>query len=202
MKKIVIAWVVLILGLVLLLAWLGNGLLARTRSVDDASSSGQALITADFTLHNGVGKTVTAADYKGRYLLVYFGYTHCPDVCPTTLLLMTNTLNQLGKTEAKVQPIFISIDPERDTPQKAGDYASHFGKQLVGLSGSPAEIKHAADSFKVFYSKVEDSHSALGYAVDHSGFIYLMGPDGAYITHFAPTVSEGELTQGLHHYVR
>jgi cytochrome oxidase Cu insertion factor (SCO1/SenC/PrrC family) len=193
MKNIVISWLVCVLGLVLLFAWVGGDLLGKkTHTQQDA-----ALVTADFSLQTADNKTVTHTDLRGKYMLVYFGFTHCPDICPTTLLLMSNVVNQLEDAAQKIQPIFISVDPERDTPKLAAEYASNFGKGFLGLSGTPEDVKHAADSFKVFYSKVEDKGSALGYVVDHSGFIYLMGPNGEYVAHFASTVSEAELKKEL-----
>lgn len=198
MKKIVISWVLCVLALVGLFAWMGGGFLSN-RSIGDV---GEALVRADFTLQTAGDKIVTAQELRGKYLLVYFGFTHCPDICPTTLLLMSNATAKLGEKAAKVQPIFISVDPERDTPKIASDYASHFGKNTLGLSGTPEQVKHAADSFKVFYSKVEDKTSALGYVVDHSGFIYLMGPDGKYLAHYPHNASEQELTKGLQQYVK
>lgn len=201
MKRIVIVWLVCVLALALLFGWLGSSVVTNAGN-DDALGSGATQITADFTLQNAAGKPVKGSDFRGRYLLVYFGFTHCPDICPTTLLLIGNALSQLGERAQKIQPLFITIDPERDTAKAAGDYAAHFGKNFIGLSGTPAQVKHAADSFKVYFSKVEDSSSALGYVVDHSGFIYLMGPDGHYVTHFVSTVSEQELTQELRRYVR
>ena len=198
MKKIVISWVICVLALVGLFAWLGTGFATQ----NSAEESGDALVRADFTLQTAGDKIVTAQELRGKYLLVYFGFTHCPDICPTSLLLMSNATVKLGEKAAKVQPIFISVDPERDTPKIASDYASHFGKNTLGLSGTPEQVKHAADSFKVFYSKVEDKTSALGYVVDHSGFIYLMGPDGKYLAHYAHNASEQELTKGLQQYVK
>jgi protein SCO1/2 len=199
MKKIVVSWVVCVLIAAGLFAWMGKGLTLPSASHQDGD---QALIKTDFTLQNGKGEVVTAADFHGRYLLVYFGFTHCPDICPTTLLLMNNAIKQLGANASKVQPLFISVDPERDNPKAASDYAGNFGKNFAGLSGTPEQIKHAADSFKVFYSKVEDKESALGYVVDHSSFIYLMAPDGSYLTHFASNSSEQELIKGIEAYVR
>lgn len=201
MKKIVIAWVASVLGLVALFAFIGGDLLSKPRN-DLELGEGAALINAEFTLQDASGKTVKASDFRGRYLLVYFGFTHCPDICPTSLLLMSNALEQLGAKAAKIQPIFITVDPERDTPKLVGTYVSHFSKNFVGLTGTPAQVKQAADHFKVFYSKVDTKESALGYVVDHSGFIYLMGPDGKYVAHFPFTVSEQELSQGLQRYVR
>ncbi|MDX2095078.1 MAG: SCO family protein [Alphaproteobacteria bacterium] len=201
MKKIVLAWVVCVLGLVVLFAWLGNGWMPRTSTHDD-TGTGKALLAAEFTLQDAGGTTVTGATYRGRYLLVYFGFTHCPDICPTTLLLMGNALKQLGDKAARIQPLFITVDPERDTPKVVGDYVAHFGKDFVGLTGSPAQIKAAADNFKVFYSAVADEKNGGAGTVDHSGFIYLMGPDGQYLSHFAASVSEQELVGGLRHALR
>jgi cytochrome oxidase Cu insertion factor (SCO1/SenC/PrrC family) len=202
MKKVFISWMICVLGAALLLAGAGNWLLPQKTTIDD-SSSGTALVNADFTLQNGDGKTIDAKDLRGKYLLVYFGFTNCPDVCPTSLLVMSNVIAQLEpEQKAKIQPIFITLDPERDTPKITSIYASHFSKNFMGLSGTLAQIKHAADSFKVFYSKVEQKDSALGYVVDHSSFIYLMGADGRYIMHFPSTVSEQELKKELMHDVR
>ena len=201
MKKIVIAWVACVLGLVALFAFVGGDLVSKPSNRYELGE-GAALINAEFTLEDASGKAVKASDFRGRYMLVYFGFTHCPDICPTSLLLMSNALNALGAKAEKIQPVFITVDPERDTPKLVGTYVSHFNKRFVGLSGTPEQIKQAADHFKVFYSKVETKESALGYVVDHSGFIYLMGPDGKYVTHFPYTVSEQELTQGLQRYVR
>jgi protein SCO1/2 len=203
MKKIVTSWILCVLVLCVLVlaglfAWLGHGL-HRMPSSDVIASSD--LIHSEFTLQDATGKTVTATSLRGKYLLVYFGYTHCPDVCPTTLLLMQNALHHLNDIAPKVQPIFITVDPERDTPSVIGAYARNFGDRLMGLTGTPEQVHAAADNFKVYYSKVLDKHSSLDYVVDHSGFIYLMGPDGHYVTHFAHNVSETELEEGLRTYV-
>jgi protein SCO1/2 len=198
MKKIVLSWVLCVLGLVALVVWLGNSTMGNRVPV----AEGGGLITAEFELVSAENKVVRAEDLRGKYLLVYFGFTHCPDICPTTLLLVNNVLSQLEDTGENVVPIFISVDPERDTPQVAAEYAKHFGPQFLGLSGTPEQVKAAAESFKVYYSKVEDKGSALGYVVDHSSFLYLMGPDGNYLTHFPHQVAEQELKQGLQRYVR
>ncbi len=200
MKKVVTSWVICVLALVGLFAWLGATMPPQPH--DSELGSDTTLIKADFSLQNAQGKTISASDLRGRYLLVYFGFTHCPDICPTTLLLMQNAIAQLGANAKKVQPVFITVDPERDTPKAVGDYVAHFGTNVLGLTGSAEQIKHAADSFKVYYSKVEQKDSALGYVVDHSGFIYLMGPDGRYITHFTHETAEPELTKELMAYVR
>lgn len=202
MRKIVIAWVASVLGLVVLFAWLGTGFVSTPNGREDFFGNAATLIKADFTLMDGDEKTVTAADYKGKYLLVYFGFTHCPDICPTSLLLMRNALEALGPKAKKVQPLLITVDPERDTPKAMRAYTSNFGTSIVGLTGTPEQIKHAADSFKVYYSRVDDNKSAMGYVMDHSGFIYLMGPDGNYRAHFPFNAPEQQLIEGLKHHVR
>lgn len=194
MKKIVLAWVICVLGLVGLVAWLGLHTLPP-------AEKGSADIRAEFTLETAGGKTVRASDLRGKYLLVYFGFTHCPNVCPTTLLLVSNTLGQLGDRAREIAPIFITVDPERDTPDIAAQYASHFGASMLGLSGTAEQIKLAADHFKVYYSKVEEKDSALGYVVDHSSFLYLMDKNGNYLAHFASDVPEEELKRELLRYV-
>ncbi len=206
MNRIVIVWVVCVLAMVLIVGRAGIGVMpsigVKNITENATEENGEALIKADFTLVGAGGKTVRASDLKGKYLLVYFGFTHCPDVCPTSLLVMNNVLSHLGKNADKVQPLFITVDPERDTPAIASKYAQNFGKNFMGLSGTPAQIKHAAEGFKVYYSKVNDSTSALGYGVDHSSFIYLMGPDGKYLAHFPSTDPEQEMIAGLRDYIR
>lgn len=198
MNRIMLTWIVCVLALAAFLGWAGGGIRGR----DEMADTGSALIKADFELQTANGKTVRSADLAGSYLLVYFGFTHCPDVCPTTLLLMNNAIRDMGKASAKVKPVFITLDPERDSPDKTAAYVSHFGEGILGLSGSTAQIKHAAESFKVYYSKVEMEGSALEYVIDHSSFIYLMSPKGEYVAHFASNIAEQELKKELQRYVR
>jgi cytochrome oxidase Cu insertion factor (SCO1/SenC/PrrC family) len=116
---------------------------------------------------------------------VMFGFTYCPDICPSGLQVMSAALNQLGAKADRVVPIFISVDHERDTPKQLAQYVSSFHKRLVGLSGSAAEIAVAAKAYRVYYKKVEDPKSSAGFTYDHSALMYLMGPDGKYLTHFS-----------------
>lgn len=195
MKLPVLSWILCVLALIGLLAWLGTDLMPAPR--DKGRESGKPLVGGDFSLVDSTGRTVTQKDLEGSYTLVYFGFTHCPDICPTSLLVIQNAVKNLHDKGNNVKRVFITLDPERDTPEVVGKYVSHFGDGMVGLSGTPAQIKQAADAFKVYYRKVEDKDSAMGYVIDHSGFIYLMGPDGAYVTHFPHTISEQTLTDGL-----
>lgn len=187
------SWIISTLVLVGLLAWAGTGMIPRS----DRPETGQALVGGHFELVDPQGKTVTEKDFAGKYMLVYFGFTHCPDICPTSLLLMTNAIEQLGAKGEKIMPVFITLDPERDTPKVVGNYVKHFSPRLVGLTGSAAQIKQAADAYKVYFRKVEIKDSALGYMIDHSGYLYLMGPDGKYVAHFPHQISESALNDGL-----
>ncbi len=194
MRLPVLSWILCVLALLGLLAWLGSDFAPVTKGGETAN---EALIGGDFSLTDGKGKTITNKDFRGKHMLIYFGFTHCPDICPTSLLLIQNAINQLGDKGKNIVPIFITLDPERDTPEAVGQYVAHFGPNLVGLSGTAEQIKHVADAYKIYYRKVEDKDSAMGYVIDHSGFMYLMGPDGKYVTHFPHTIAEQSLTDGL-----
>ena len=176
-----------------ILAWVGTGFVPghmKTRSI------GEAAIGGSFSLIDGQGKRVTEQDFRGKYMLIFFGFTHCPDICPTTLLLMDHVLTKLGRLADKVTPIFITVDPERDSPQVVRDYAQNFGDRIVPLTGSKEEIQRAIDAYKVYASKAPAAKGG-GYMVDHSGFIYLMDPQGRYVAHFAQNSSEQALVDQL-----
>lgn len=198
MRITAIVWIVCVLVAVGLLAWMGTGVIPDSRRTMTEST---ALVGGPFTLSDGTGKAVTEKDFAGKYMLVYFGFTHCPDICPTGLLLIENALDQLGRKGRNITPIFITLDPERDTPTVVGNYVKHFGDRLVGLSGNPEQTKQVAEAYKVYYRKVEDKDAADGYVIDHSGYIYLMGPDGKYLTHFPHHISESGLKDGLAKFV-
>jgi protein SCO1/2 len=117
-------------------------------------------------------------------MLVDFGYTNCPDICPLGLALMTDVLEQLGPNADKVQPLFITVDPARDTAPVLKDYIGHFSDRIIGLTGTKEEIAAAAKAYRVYYKVHGDPATDPNYPVDHSGFIYLMGRDGKFITHF------------------
>jgi cytochrome oxidase Cu insertion factor (SCO1/SenC/PrrC family) len=122
-----------------------------------ATATGTALIGGPFTLVNQDGKTVTEKDFLGRYMLVFFGYTYCPDICPTELQVMTAALEQMGEDAKKIQPVFVSIDPERDTPEVVKSYVENFGSGLVGLTGAPEQVAQAAKAYRVYYAKAAEA---------------------------------------------
>lgn len=140
-----------------------------------------AAIGGDFTLVDKTGKTVRAADFKGRYTTLYFGYSFCPDVCPLDVQMLMQGYHKFAKAHpdlaAKVQPLFITIDPARDKPEVVGQFAAHFGKELIGLTGTDAQIAQVAKSYAVYYKKGEGS-APDSYLMDHSRAAYLMGPEG------------------------
>lgn len=160
------------------------------------SGSGTAAIGGPFALTDHTGKRVTESDYAGRYLLVYFGYTYCPDVCPIELQVMTDALDQMGEKAASVQPLFITIDPERDTVEEMANYVANFHRDFVGLTGSPADIDAAAKTYRVYYAKGPVDEDG-GYPMDHSSFVYLISPEGKYLAHFGPLTPPQEMADKI-----
>ncbi len=135
-----------------------------------------------FTLTAHNGKRVSDTEFRGRFLLVYFGYTRCPDVCPDDLLTMSAAIHGLGAVAERLQPLFISVDPARDTPDKLADYVESFHPRLIGLTGTEAEIAAVSRAYKVHRVKYTPANDPANYGVDHSSLTYLMGPDGKFRT--------------------
>lgn len=150
---------------------------------EGVQSIGAAAVGGPFNLVDQNNRPVTEQDFRGRYMLVYFGFTHCPDVCPAALQIMQASLDKVGPKAKSVAPVFITVDPERDTPAALADYLSSF-PGTTGLTGSPEAVRAAASAYRVYYKKAKDEGSAAAYTVDHTSIIYLMGPDGRFITHF------------------
>jgi protein SCO1/2 len=192
---------IVILGAFLLGALAALGLLLTAPGSPRIENSGQALVGGPFSLSDQNGKTITDADFRGKYMLIFFGFTHCPDICPAELQVMTAALDQLGNKADKVLPIFVTVDPERDTPEVLRDFVKNFSPRLVGLTGSPEAVAAAAKAYRVVYSKVDLPNSAGGYTVDHSALVYLMGPDGQYLAHFAYGTSAETMAQALRRYL-
>jgi protein SCO1/2 len=159
-----------------------------------AQEMGAAAIGGPFKLTDQNGKPRSDADFRGGYTLVFFGYTNCPDVCPTTLQTLTDAMTDLGPKADKVTPVFITVDPERDTAKALKDYAANFTPRLVMLTGSPADIAAVAKEYRVYYAKAGEGPN---YAMDHTALIYLMGPDGTYVTHYAPQATADDIAKDL-----
>lgn len=141
-------------------------------------------IGGGFALIDQNGERRTDADFRGKFMLVYFGFTYCPDVCPTDLQQMGLAVDRLGAAGDAVQPIFITVDPERDTPEHLKHYVVNFHSRFIGLTGDAPAIHDAARAYRAYYAKVDLGKS--DYTVDHSSFIYLMGRDGEYLGFFPP----------------
>lgn len=161
----------------------------------EASATGAALVGGPFALTNQDGKRVADQDFKGKLLLVYFGYTYCPDVCPTTLLDMSQALEALGPAADQVQPLFITIDPERDTPEELKKFLGNFDPHFQGLTGTPAEIQAAAKAYRVYYAKAQGAER--DYLMDHTSIVYLMDRNGRFLTHFSSTVRGAEMAAAI-----
>jgi cytochrome oxidase Cu insertion factor (SCO1/SenC/PrrC family) len=160
-------------------------------------SVGQALVGGPFTLTDHTGKRVSDTDFRGRNMLLFFGFTFCPDVCPTALQVMAGVMEKLGPKADRIVPLFISVDPERDTPEQLAQYVATFHPRLVGLTGAKEEIDTVLKAYRVYAQKVEDPKSTAGYTMNHSTIIYLMGPDGQYRTHFTHATSVDAMYERL-----
>jgi protein SCO1 len=167
-----LAGLVLCFGVILLVFGRGGNGIAQTT----------AAIGGPFQLVDQDGRTVSDRDFKGRPFLVFFGFTNCPDVCPTTLFEISEVLRALGPDADKVNALFVSVDPERDTPDKVKDYLSSFDPHLRGLTGTPAAIDAMAKAYRVYVKKVPQEN---GYTVDHTAIVYLMDKDGRFVAPFS-----------------
>ena len=148
-----------------------------------------------FELTDHTGRTRTERDFRGQLILAYFGFTYCPDVCPTDLQAIGLALDKLGPDGASVQPLFISVDPERDTSEHLAEYVRLFHPRLIGLTGSAEVIRRAANAYKVYYAKVPFGKAGSDYTVDHTAFIYLMDREGNYLGFFPPGTSADRMVE-------
>lgn len=145
------------------------------------------LIGGDFALIDHNGKAITQDDYKGKKTLVFFGFTNCPAVCPTELFNIASAFDELGAEATKnLQVLFISIDPEQDTPEMMKEYVGAFHDDFMGLTGSVEQVASAAKAFRVYYAKIPEEDSETGYTMDHSAYTYLMDENNQYLTHLPP----------------
>ncbi|MBM3568724.1 MAG: SCO family protein [Alphaproteobacteria bacterium] len=194
-------WRLLRIALYAAVAGLAGVVLARLWIEHNAASPagpgrGEALIGGAFELTDHTGRRVTDQSYRGRPMVLFFGFTHCPDVCPTELAAIAGALDLLGNDAAKVAPIFVTVDPARDTPQVLADYLGNLHPGLIGLTGSEADIARAAKAYRVFYA-VNRPKDGEGYSVDHSGLTYVMNREGKYVAHFRPGTAPETIAQRL-----
>lgn len=183
----------------ILAVWLLCWMAWAAWSMTEAHAAGvEREIEARYMLMDANGRAVSNQDFPRRYQLIAFGYTFCPDICPTTLAEMARVLERLGPEAARLQPLFITVDPERDSAAVLREYTAFFDPRILGLTGSPALVRRAADNFKVRYEKVrEPGAPANRYAVDHSAGLYLLGPDGHFIRKFAYATTPDEIAERI-----
>jgi protein SCO1 len=184
------------MGILLAILLLGAGGLMWMSNSN--GTTGSALgIGGPFALQDGNGKQVTDKDFRGKYMLVYFGYTFCPDVCPTTLNAVADAIDKLGPIAAKIQPLFITVDPKRDTPAVVKQYAAAFGPGIEGLTGTPEEIAKVAKEYRVYYQEHRTGPGPGDYTMDHSSVLYLMNPTGGFVAPIRADQSGDEIAANL-----
>jgi len=176
---------------------------ATTATSDEDEPPAIDGLKGKFMLVDQDGNLVTEQDMQGKYQLIYFGYTSCPDVCPTSLQVMTMALKKLGDKADRIQPYFITVDPERDTVEVMKDYVGYFGPDLIGLTGSKAMIERVTKQYRVRYEKViEEGMDPDLYVMDHTASVFLIAPDGRFITKFAHGISPDTMVEKINEYVR
>jgi protein SCO1/2 len=189
--------IVLVLGIAvtLLIAGIVGYAMNRSFTNSKVSGTGEALVGGPFQLTDHTGKAVTDQDFLGQNLLIYFGFTYCPDVCPTELAKIAAAVDLLPE-DANVTPVFITIDPERDGVEEVKAYAEAFHPKMVGLTGTLEQIRAVAKAYRVYYAKATGS-DATDYLMDHSSIIYFMGKDGKYIAHFTINTTPEEMAERI-----
>ena len=173
------------------------GLFAPRLGAGSAGGSGIVRIGGPFALVDQTGRTRRDTDFRGSLMLIYFGYTYCPDECPTALQMMTVALESLGDKATNIRPILITIDPERDTVSRLKDYAANFHPRLVALTGSAAAIAKVAHAYRVYSAKPKDHKPGTDYLMAHTSIIYLMARDGGYLTHFTHNTNAGAMARAI-----
>lgn len=164
-----------------------------------ATTSGKVLIGGTFTLTDTEGNNVHDTDFRGKLMLVYFGFTYCPDICPLGLQTISEAMDMLKDKQDDVQPLFVTIDPERDNVEQMKSYMAHFSDRIRGLTGTKEQISQAAEAYRIYYNKVPNSDNT-DYLMDHSSFIYLMDRNGEYITHFPSSATAEQIAETIRKY--
>jgi cytochrome oxidase Cu insertion factor (SCO1/SenC/PrrC family) len=180
--------VLIICGMLLYRLWMER--------VPQATVTGEALVGGPFELTDQDGNKVTDQTYKGKLMLIYFGFTYCPDACPTALGVMSAALDKLDVSADRVVPMMITVDPERDTPQVLKDYVSNFHPHMVGLTGTPEQIAQVAKAYRVYYQKAAGA-TAEDYQMDHTLLIYLMSGEGKFVKHFPPDATPDQIADEI-----
>jgi protein SCO1/2 len=197
-RQMLVPYLLLVAALAGVLLW------HQSRNPDEGLgrviSTGSTMVGGDYALTEHTGRKASSTEFRGRYQLIYFGFTMCPDVCPTTLAVMADALDKMGETRKRIVPILITIDPERDTPKVMAQYVKAFGDDFIGFTGSAAEIETVKKLFKVYGAKKaldEDKGLSGGYGMDHSSVMYLMGPDGKLVSYYDELIPADKLEAEL-----
>ena len=165
-------------------------------------TTGKAKIGGPFSLIDHTGKRVSDKDFRGKKMLIYFGFTHCPDVCPGSLQVISSALEKLGSAADTVTPIFMTVDPERDTPEVLANYVDSFHPRLVGLTGDKTEVeKVVKKTFRIYAKKVTDPNQSDSYTMDHASILYLMDENGKFVHFFPHPTSADKLAKQLRPYL-
>jgi protein SCO1 len=191
-KMRLIPYVVLAAGVLAGGLWFVNSTV-ENRNAETVSTLN---IGGPFALTDQNGTARTDRDFRGKYLLVFFGYTYCPDVCPTTLAVMKAALEMMGSRGVQIVPLFITVDPKRDTPEKLKSYLSSFGPRFIGLTGDDKSIGAVAKEYRVYF-QAHAADNGGDYAVDHSGIIYLMDPNGRFVANYSLGNSPDSMARDL-----
>lgn len=231
MKKILIPTIMLMLLATTMTLWSTRDNPGYYGSLKPAASGeGSPSIGGSFSLIDQHGKQVNDSDFRGRMMLVFFGFTHCPDICPVTVKNLSDVMGMLADKADQVAPVFITVDPERDTPSVMASYLSSFDARMIGLTGEHDKIKSVGDAYKAYFAKSpvgggaqdsrEDDHTDMeesgmaqedhehnhdhggDYTMDHSGFVYLMDREGKYVTHFPYDASPATIVSTLRPYLK
>lgn len=189
----------ILISLIVVAAYIGWRMGTNTDEtpLNKAQNPAEAYVGGDFVLTNQYDKEVSSKDFRGKIMVVFFGFTNCPDICPAALLNLTNILEKLGDKANDVAPVFITVDPERDTPEAIREYLQSFDSRIVGLTGTREAVDKVADAYKVYHAAQKKDEKENTYMVNHSGYIYVMNREGKYLKHFASNDKEEAITTYL-----
>lgn len=197
-RKLLLILVVVLLGLTAVTVVLSRGEGPAGGTETSRADTSPVPIGGGFSLTDQNGKVVKDTDFRGKLMLVFFGFTHCPDICPTTMSAMTAMMNALGDQSAGVVPMLITVDPERDTPARMKEFLADFHPAIIGLTGSKEEVQAVAQAYKVYHERPSaEAQESGNYMVNHTGFVYLMGRDGQYVSHFSQDDFGDKMTQSV-----
>jgi len=167
------------------------------KKANETAPSTEKKMSGHFSLTDQNGKAVTDKDYKGKWRLVFFGFTYCPEVCPVTTAKISEVMKYLGNDAALIQPLFISVDSERDTPERLREYLKDYDARIIGLTGTEDQIKEAAKNFGAFYQRTETPGSSEGVSYDHSSYTYLISPKGEIVSFYRYKETAGAVTAAV-----